>query len=327
MTATRTLLDALHVEPGDPTAWLALADCLEEEGRDAEAHLLRLRQRLLDADAPTRPADEPELRRLLASGVAPCVPAAVNAVGMRFIPVPAGSFLMGSAPGEQGRHPDEGPRHRVRIPAAFWLGQGPVTQAQFLAVMRHNPSHFREGGEGGAAVAGLDTSGLPVERVSWFDAGEFCARLAALCPGHAYRLPTEAEWEYACRAGTTSVFHFGDSLTSDLANIDGNLPEGAAPKGRYLARTSAVGSYPPNAFGLYDMHGNVWEWCQDWFDDHYYAASPEASPPGPAGGTRRSLRGGGWFYGARICRSAYRYRYEPEARHNDFGLRVVLERA
>jgi formylglycine-generating enzyme required for sulfatase activity len=236
---------------------------------------------------------------------------------------------MGSPEGEPGRHPDEHPRHRVRITRAFYLGTCPVTQWQYRAVMRHNPSHFRHAGEGSALVQGLDTRPFPVERVSWFDAMAFCHALSALPEeedaGRSYRLPTEAEWEYACRAGTTTVFHFGSGLTSDQANIDGNLPEGDAPRAGYLARTCAVGSYPPNAFGLHDMHGNVWEWCADWFDEKYYHCSPVDDPPGPTEGTRRCLRGGGWFYGARICRSAHRYRSEPEARHNDFGLRVVLE--
>jgi formylglycine-generating enzyme required for sulfatase activity len=193
--------------------------------------------------------------------------------------------------------------------------------------MGTNPSFFRAGGEEETRVRDLDTSAFPVENVSSHDAVRFCERLSALpqekAAGRVYRLPTEAEWEYACRAGTTTPFHFGNALTSDLANIVGNLPERAATRGDYLARTCAVGSYPGNAFGLYDMHGNVWEWCADWFDENYYPHSPETDPAGPPGGTRRSLRGGGWYYPAHICRSAFRYRYEPGARHKDFGFRVA----
>jgi uncharacterized protein (TIGR02996 family) len=325
MSALATLSAALLADPGDAAGWLALADCLEEEGREDEALLLRLRQRLLDAHSLTRTFDEPRLRGLLASGVPPPVPVLTNTVGMRFVPLPPGSFAMGSDPGEVGRHPDEGPRHVVRLTRGVLIGQAPVTQAQYSAVLKHNPSHFAQGHEGGPSVSGMDTSSFPVERISWHDASELCWRLSLLEPGRRYRLPTEAEWEYACRAGTTTTFHFGQALTSDRANIDGGLPEGGAPRGPYLARTTAVASYPPNAFGLYDMHGNVWEWCLDWFDEGYYAVSPAESPTGPAFGVRKALRGGGWFYGARICRSAYRYRYEPEARHNDFGLRIVLE--
>ncbi|MGL4551919.1 MAG: SUMF1/EgtB/PvdO family nonheme iron enzyme [Gemmataceae bacterium] len=326
MDATGTLLEALHAQPNDPTCWLALADALEEDGRAGPAELLRARlARQLDPD------DGDAQHRLLAlagGGVRAPVPGVVNSLGMALALVPPGRFWMGSPEGEPGRHPDEHPRHRVRLTRAFYLGVCPVTQEQFRAVTRHNPSHFRPGGEGGTLVAGLDTRRFPVERVSWFDAAGFCDDLSRLpaerSAGRVYRLPTEAEWEYACRAGTDTVFHFGDALGSDRANIEGNLPEGAASF-TYLARPCDVGSYPANAFGLHDMHGNVWEWCADWFDDEYYAVSPPTDPPGPAHAARRSLRGGSWFYGAWICRSAYRYRYEPETRHHDFGLRVAME--
>lgn len=327
MHATSTLIIALHHQPNDSLCWLALADALEEEGRDDSAAMLRARlARLAD------PNDVDAENRLLVAircGVQVPVPQLINSIGMEMALIPPGIFWMGSPAGEPGRHPDENPRHRVQISRAFYLGIYPVTQQQFRAIMKHNPSHFRAGGEGAGMVVGLDTDHLPVERISWFDAADFCDALSAQPAesraGRVYRLPTEAEWEYACRAGTSTLFSHGDDLGSETANIDGNLPEGNAPKSIYLARTSVVGSYPPNAFGLYDMHGNVWEWCSDWFTDDYYEISPPMDPSGPVESTRRSLRGGGWFYGARISRSAYRYRYEPEVRHHDFGFRVVME--
>jgi formylglycine-generating enzyme len=137
-------------------------------------------------------------------------------------------------------------------------------------------------------------------------------------------LPTEAEWEYACRGGAPSKpFHFGDSLSSKQANFDGNWPSGGADKGRFLARPCDVGSYPPNAFGLYDMHGNVWEWCQDWYDKGYYRYCDKQDPQGPEKGEARVLRGGSWYYYGRYCRSALRRRIEPGDRNFDFGFRVV----
>jgi uncharacterized protein (TIGR02996 family) len=331
MSPEETLLAALHHDPGDAACWLALTDALEESGQADRAALLRLRLELQQASDRPRKRMENQMRRLLLDrGVRPPVPLRTNSLGMALALVPAGSFWMGSPPGEPGRHGDEHPRHRVEISRPFYLGLYPVTQAQYRAVMGRNPSYFCATGEGQGRVAGLGTADFPVEEVSWFDAVSFCERLSALPAemkaGRIYRLPTEAEWEYACRAGTTSLYFYGDRLTSDRANIDGNFPEGKdMPQGPYLERTCPVGSYPANAFGLYDMHGNVWEWCSDWFDEDYYPVSPSVDPRGPAEGRRRVLRGSSWFYGARICRSAYRYRYEPEARHRDYGLRVALD--
>ena len=328
MDTERTLLSALGADPGDRACWLALGDWLEESDQADRAELLRLRLELQNPEPRPRREREQRLRSLLERGVPPVVVSLINSIGMALALVPAGAFWMGSPEGEPGRHHDEAPRHRVEISRAFYLGIHPVTQEQYLRVTGSAPSHFRAGGEGGALVRGIDTGNFPVERVSWHDAMAFCRGLSELPAEKAaqrtYRLPTEAEWEYACRAGTTTLFHFGDSLTSDLANIDGNLPEGDAPRGRYLAHSCEVGTYPPNALGLHDMHGNVWEWCADWFDENYYPRSPGADPLGPPAGSRRVLRGGGWFYGARICRSAYRYRFEPDVRHYDFGMRVAL---
>src|SRR5262249_23708089 len=161
----------------------------------------------------------------------------------------------------------------------------------------------------------------PVVCVSWNDAVAFVEWLARK-DGKPYRLPTEAEWEHACRAGTSTPVWVGSSASSHQANFNGNFPYGGAKKGPYLAKTSKVGSYPPNAWGLYDTHGNVWEWCADWYDEHYYAKSPAVDPPGPATGTERILRGSSWLnWGKGVCRAAVRGGYAPASRYNYRGLR------
>jgi formylglycine-generating enzyme required for sulfatase activity len=227
---------------------------------------------------------------------------------------------MGSPNTEPERYPDEGPQHSIVLTRSFYLGTYPVTQRQYTTVMGQNPSYFQETRDGGPDH--------PVERVSWADAVEFCQRLAALPEekeaGRTYRLPTEAEWEYACRAGSTTPFHFGPSLSSRVANFNGRYPYGGSMRGPNLERTSRVGSYPANAWGLYDMHGNVWEWCQDWYGERYYKVSPGADPPGPATGTTRVIRGGSCCNIGRFCRSAYRFGVSPSNRDLDVGLRVVL---
>jgi uncharacterized protein (TIGR02996 family) len=330
MDTERTLLEALLADPADRACWLALGDWLEESDQVGRAELLRLRLELQDLQtgAERRAEREHRLRGLLERGVRPAVPTLINSIGMPLALIPSGSFWMGSPAWEPGRYKDEGPRHKVEISRAFYLGIHPVTQEQYQRVTGSNPSHFRSRGEGAPLVRGIDTSSFPVERVSWHDAVEYCRQLSELpqekAVGRVYRLPSEAEWEYACRAGTTTLFYHGDALTSDRANIDGKLPVGGAPPGGCLARTCPVGSYAPNAFGLYDMHGNVWEWCSDWYDELYYERSPASDPTGPVAGSRRVLRGGSWFYSASICRSAYRYRYEPDVQQSYFGLRVAL---
>ncbi len=243
-----------------------------------------------------------------------------NSLGAKFVLVPAGSYLMGSPDEEALRCRDEGPRHRVTLSHPFYLGAFPVTQREYEAVTSHNPARFTKKEGGGP--------GFPVEQVSWDEAGEFCRRLSALAAekelGHRYRLPTEAEWEYACRSGKDTAFFFGDSLSSELANFDGNHPYGRAGRGPHLERSSKVGAYPANAFGLYDMHGNVWEWCNDWYVDDYYAAAPERDPRGPAHGTQHVLRGGSWNNSGHLCRSARRNKYAPDFRGDTIGFRVVL---
>jgi formylglycine-generating enzyme required for sulfatase activity len=252
-----------------------------------------------------------------------------NAIGMKFVLVPAGTFVMGSAPDEAGRSGDEGPQHEVSITRPFYLGIYPVTQAQYQRVMKTNPSHFCRGGRGKDAIKDIDPQTLPVERVTWGNAVVFCRKLSEWPEeqrhGRKYRLPTEAEWEYACRGDSLQPFHLGLSLSSTLANFDGNYPYGGAPRGPFLKRTSPVGSYPPSSLGLYDLHGNVWEWCLDWYVEHYYAESPAEDPPGPATGDRRVVRGGCWSSPGNNCRTAYRGKLEPGDHLYRVGFRVLLE--
>lgn len=324
------VLDSLRTSPQDELGWLALADSLEEQGEVERAELTRLSAWLRHRTVGDAPAWEDRQRRLLASGVLPCVPELVNGIGMRLALIPAGRFLMGSPETEGQRSEDEGPQHEVEITRAFYLGVFTVTQAEYQQVMGTNPAHFSPTGGGKEKVAGLDTTRFPVESVTYEEAVEFCRRLTELDTtkpsGHAYRLPTEAEWEYACRGGAASSqpFHVGATLSSHQANFDGRYPYGGAKKGPNLVRTCPVGNYAPNAFGLHDMHGNVWEWCGDWYDNAYYATSSRQDPPGPLGGSYRVIRGGSWCNFGWFCRSAFRFWYVPEFRYDDLGFRVAL---
>ena len=237
---------------------------------------------------------------------------------LAMVKIEPGTFLMGSPGSEAGRSNDEGPQTRVTISKGFWMGKYEVTQGQYETVMGNNPTTF----EGGA--------NLPVESVSWLDASNFCAKLTErerqagrLPTGYVYRLPTEAEWEYACRAGTTTATAYGDSLSPSQANFDGKNPYGGAATGASLGRTTKVGSYAPNAWGLYDMHGNVWEWCLDWYSGSLPGGSV-TDPKGATTGSDRVFRGGGWNgIGAR-CRSAFRINLWPGSRLSGIGFRTVL---
>jgi formylglycine-generating enzyme required for sulfatase activity len=248
---------------------------------------------------------------------------------MKLARIPAGEFLMGSSDTDPGARDDEKPQHRVRISKPFYLGVHEVTQAEFQGLMGTNPSSFTREGLLKDAPADFDFARLPVDNVTWYAAVEFCRRLSDLPAekkaGRVYRLPTEAEWEYACRAGTTTVFSLGNTLSSTQANFNGAIPFGAAPKGPFLNHTAAVGSYQPNAFGLYDMHGNLHEWCMDRFDRDYYRVSPAVDPKGPSQGSSRVIRGGDWYSDGRDCRSAFRYADIPDGRFYALGMRVVAE--
>jgi formylglycine-generating enzyme required for sulfatase activity len=224
--------------------------------------------------------------------------------------IPAGEFDMGSPDNEEGRLPNEGPVHRVKISKPFYMGKYEVTQAQWKAVMGadNNPSQFKG-------------DNLPVETVTWNDTLNFLKKAS-----DGLRLPTEAEWEYACRAGTATPFNTGNNITTDQANYNGNYPYAGNPKGEYRAKTTPVGTFKPNAWGLYDMHGNVWEWCSDWYAQKYYEECKNGvtDPSGPGNGTGRVLRGGSWGDIARSMRSVLRTGIDPVIGDYLIGIRVAV---
>ncbi len=240
-----------------------------------------------------------------------------NTLGMKLVLIPAGEFLMGSPASDNYATFDEQPTHQVRITRPFYLGVHEVTQGQYRAVAGQNPSHLK----------GSDD--LPVESVSWSDAIAFCNKLSereGLKPyyqvggglhggGDGYRLPTEAEWEYACRAGSTTRYCFGD----DAANLGGFAWYGDNSN----VKTHPVGQKRPNDWGLCDMYGNVWEWCWDWHDASYYRQSPHADPLGPPQTANRVDRGGSWGSDPDLCRSASRFRGDPATRDSHLGFRVA----
>ncbi len=254
----------------------------------------------------------------------------VDGVACAFRYCPAGTFTMGSPESERAglNYVDgEGPQHEVTLTRGFWLLETEVTQAMYKALTGANPSRFSASGYGSDAVDGLDTSRFPVECVCWDDAQEFIGKLNAggFAPaGFEFRLPTEAEWEYACRAGTSTAYSWGSTLNGDKANCDGNYPYGTSTKGSYLKRTSETGIYGANDWGLSDMHGNVMEWCSDWYGD--YGSVSQTDPTGPKSGSMRVLRGGSWLSYARNCRSAGRRACAPTYRDNFYGFRLVLGR-
>ena len=224
-----------------------------------------------------------------------------------------GTFQMGS-PEDEKDHDDDETQHEVTLTKGFYLGKYEVTQEQWEKVMGSNPSRYK-----GAT--------LPVGMVSWDDAIKFCEKLTQmektagrLPEGWVYTLSTEAQWEYACRAGTTTATAFGDSLSSKQANFNGGYPYGGASKGPSLGRTTDVGVYPANAWGFHDMHGNVWEWSSDWYGD--YPDGSASDPVGPSAGSLRVLRGGGWSFSGQRCRSADRDWSRPDDRDDLLGFRV-----
>ncbi|HBE18170.1 MAG TPA: hypothetical protein DEG17_01200 [Cyanobacteria bacterium UBA11149] len=241
-------------------------------------------------------------------------------INLEMVSIPGGTFMMGSPESEKGHSSDESPQHKVTVPP-FFMGKYPVTQAQWRVVaglpqinrsLNPNPSHFKG-------------DNLPVEQILWVDAAEFCARLSEYT-GQSYRLPSESEWEYACRAGTTTPFHFGETITTDLANYDGDGVYGQESKGIYRQSTTEVSSSGfANSFGLYDMHGNVWFWCADTWNNNYTNAPNDGSPWIDENNINiRLLRGGSWYLNPRYCRSAYRSRNTWDERLNDgIGFRLV----
>ena len=242
-------------------------------------------------------AEPPEAER---SAAAP-LKALTNSIGIQFKLLPAGTFTMGQANGDS----EERPPHQVTLTKPFYMGVYEVTNAQWERVMGSVPSQWKD-------------ADRPVEEVSWNDANKFCRKLSALPEekraGRVYRLPTEAEWEYACRAGTTTEWSFGDDASK--------LGEYGWFANNSGGQTHPVGQKKPNAWGLYDMHGNVWEWCSDWYGD--YAKGTVTDPQVPSWGSIRVCRGGGWGVNARFCRSAVRLRYSPSYRFIILGFRLAL---
>ncbi|HEB49296.1 MAG TPA: formylglycine-generating enzyme family protein [Desulfobulbus sp.] len=215
-------------------------------------------------------------------------------IEVRFRWIPPGEFIMGSPGDEPERFEREGPQHRVRFAQGFWLAETACTQALWQAVMGENPSEFK----------GVE---LPVENVSWTDAQEFIEQVNRAYPGLALRLPSEAEWEYGCRAGTSTPFWFGTELTTDRANYDGRSPYAGGKKGKYREKTVEVKRFQPNPWGLYQVHGNVWEWCADPWHATYEGAPDDGRAWEKDGDSERAvLRGGSWIFGGRHLRSACR---------------------
>jgi len=238
----------------------------------------------------------------------------VNSIGMGFVLIQLGEFLMGSPDSDDNAaFARSKPQHRVRITKPFYLGQTEVTQEQYERVMGANPSHFK------------GTPHRPVENISWEEATQFCQKLSEK-EGRKYRLPTEAEWEYACRAGSQKRYHFGDdpAVIGEYAWFGNSLYVRSSIRGNSRKTTHSVGEKKPNAWGLYDMHGNVWEWCHDWYGG--YEQTQMEDPKGPPTGSGRVVRGGSWEGGVRIQCSATRYSAKPGRRSYDLGFRVVRVR-
>lgn len=232
-----------------------------------------------------------------------------NSIGMEFVFIKPGTFLMGSPLSEPERFENE-KQHQVTLTKGLYLQTTEVTQGQWKAVMGENPSYFTS--------CGID---CPVENSTWEDCQGFIRKLNQKEETDKYRLPTEAEWEYACRAGTDTPFAFGHCLSSDQANINGNYPMPGCQKGKSRDMTMPVAYFNPNAWDLHDMHGNVWEWCQDW--KGVYPSESITDPKGSPNGSERILRGGGWGDMANFCRSAYRYGLDPNFRFVYVGLRLA----
>jgi formylglycine-generating enzyme required for sulfatase activity len=228
---------------------------------------------------------------------------------MKFAWIHAGCFSIGSPKTEKDRDSDEGPVSKVCIDG-FWMGKYEVTQQQWRFIMDDNPSNFKKGDD------------FPVESVSWNDIQKFITKFNEVS-GRNFRLPTEAEWEYSCRAATTSEFSFGKCISTDQSNYNGNNPYVGCEKGIYKKSTTKVGGYPANEFELYDMHGNVMEWCNDWYDKDYYRYIKQNNPNGPIEGFFKVVRGGCWYYKAKDCRSAFRYRHGLEFKSEGCGFRLV----
>ncbi len=229
--------------------------------------------------------------------------------------IPAGTFMMGS-PDDEPERSDNETQHQTRISEGYWLADTACTQGLWTAIMRKNPSDF------------VGDDERPVEQVSWDDCQKFLQALNPLLEDLNLSLPTEAQWEYACRAGTNTAFSFGDTISTDQANYDGNYPYNKGAKGEYRKATESVVQFAPNPWGLYQIHGNVWEWCHDWYGKYELSFADKENnfvtdPTGPNSGHDRVLRGGSWFYRAQFLRSARRYRIGPAGRNHATGFRLA----
>ncbi|MEN9423371.1 MAG: hypothetical protein RL122_754 [Pseudomonadota bacterium] len=233
----------------------------------------------------------------------------VKGITQKFRWIEPGTFWMGSPESEPERNDTE-TLHQVTLTNGFWMGDTACTQALWQTVLGNNPAYFK------------DNVNNPVEQVSWDDAQKFLQTLNSTVSGSNARLPTEAEWEYACRAGTNTPFSFGDNITSEQVNYDGNYPYANGKKGLYRQKTVPVKSLPPNAWGLHEMHGNVWEWCQNRYED--YPAEPVTNPEGSQAGVERVVRGGSWNGDGRDVRSAIRVGLVPALRSSGIGFRLAL---
>ncbi len=272
-----------------------------------------------------------------------------KSIGLELVVVEPNEFQMGSPANEANRRPDE-TIHRVRLTGTFLLGAYEVTQDEYQKVMKAAPSWFAAAGGGKAKVAGENTDRFPVENVTWFDAIAFCNQLSqrdgyepyykmtdvkrtsdrittatvTVVNGNGYRLPTEAEWEFACRAGTTTPFHYGYANSGREANLKPGPATGyGSPVWNSLGRTAKVGSYKPNGYGLFDMHGNVGEWCGDWYDKDYSTEAVTINPRGPHEGRQRLVRGGSWMVNEGSCRSASRFWLTPDEAKDYVGFRIA----
>ncbi|MDD5135450.1 MAG: formylglycine-generating enzyme family protein, partial [Phycisphaerae bacterium] len=264
---------------------------------------------------PASPADAEFLQKITASSLN--LPPEMeikldNNVGIQFALIPAGEFHMGSPSSEESSQSDERPLHWVKISNPFYMGKYEVTQAQYNIIVRTQKECKFQG------------DSLPAENVDWTEVNSFVNNLSNKF-GLKFRLPTEAEWEYACRAGTNTPFYTGQTINDTQANYDCRGVYGTGIKGIYIGMTTAVGSYRPNAFGLYDMHGNVWEWCSDRYDNKYYDNGDMVDPKGPSGGKRHIIRGGSWKDDPALLRSADRKAWMSGADRKNLGFRVVLE--
>lgn len=306
-----TLLQAIAADPADHMAWLALADCLEEEGQPEQAEFARLREGLRTAPpGEERLAQETRLQEMLLGGLRPVMPTLHLEQGISLVLIPPGQFLMGSPETEPDRWGDEGPRHLVTLTQGFWLGTHPITQKQWQHWMKSAPSKFK----------GDDH---PVDSVSWNECRDFCKKLGKQV-GRRVRLPSEAEWEYACRACTTSPFHFGMTISTNWANYDGNIVYASGERGEYRRQTVPVGSFPCNAWGLYDMHGNIRDWCQD--GKRGYSGEGVTDPMhNVASASSRSVRGGSWYNVPWFCRAACRLTEGKDLKDSMIGFRVLVE--